>query len=189
MPIAWGYPSHGDIIHREAGSSVEKASVEAIVRSLNENRVQYLIVGGLAVVAHGYVRFTADVDLVLSVDRGNLIRAIAALKSLDYRPRAPVDFDEFIDPANRRKWASQKAMMVFSLFSAKHPATEIDLFLEPPTDFPSAYASAVHQEIAPGLNAAFCSLEDLIKMKSVTGRARDQEDISQLRQSRKSGGK
>ncbi len=41
---------------------MERGSVEAIVAALNENQVQYLIVGGLAVVAHGYVRFTADVD-------------------------------------------------------------------------------------------------------------------------------
>src|SRR5208283_1148005 len=132
---------------------MEVRSLEAIVRALNEAEVQYLIVGGLAVVAHGYVRFTADVDLVLLVDRDNLLRAVAALKSLDYRARAPVKFDEFVDPANRRKWASEKGMTVFSLLSPRHPATEIDLFLEPPTDFPSAYASAVRQEIAPGLKA------------------------------------
>lgn len=39
---------------------MKRDSVVAIVQALNENEVQYLIVGGLAVVAHGYVRFTAD---------------------------------------------------------------------------------------------------------------------------------
>ena len=73
-------------------------------------------------------------------------------------------------------------MTVFSLFSPRHQATEIDLFLEPPTDFPSAYANAVRQEIAPGLKAEFCSLEDLIKMKTTAGRPRDLDDIARLRQ-------
>ncbi len=39
------------------------ASLEAIVRALNEGSVRYLIAGGLAVNAHGYVRLTQDVDL------------------------------------------------------------------------------------------------------------------------------
>jgi hypothetical protein len=49
--------------------------VTAIFRALAEARVRYLVVGGLAVVAHGYVRFTADVDLVLDLESGNVERA------------------------------------------------------------------------------------------------------------------
>jgi len=44
---------------------MEVRSVEAIVRALNTAEVEYLIVGGLAVNAHGFVRLTRDVDLVL----------------------------------------------------------------------------------------------------------------------------
>ena len=43
---------------------MEKRSVEAVVRGFNEAQVRYLIAGGVAVVAHGYVRFTADLDLI-----------------------------------------------------------------------------------------------------------------------------
>ena len=52
------------------------ADVEAILRALNDADVRYLIVGGLAVVAHGYVRYTADVDLVLDLERDNALRAM-----------------------------------------------------------------------------------------------------------------
>jgi len=41
---------------------MEKHSVDAIVGALNMANVRYLVAGGLAVVAQGYVRFTADVD-------------------------------------------------------------------------------------------------------------------------------
>ena len=44
---------------------MEVRSVEPIMRALNTAEVQYLIVGGLAVNAHGYVRLTRDVDIVL----------------------------------------------------------------------------------------------------------------------------
>ena len=42
--------------------------MEAIVRALNTAAVEYLIVGGLAVNAQGFVRSTRDVDLVLKLD-------------------------------------------------------------------------------------------------------------------------
>ncbi len=160
----------------------------AIVAALNENQVQYLIVGGLAVVAHGYVRFTADVDILLSVETENLTRAVAALKLLGYRPRAPVDIDDFLDPSNRQQWAQEKNMTVFSLFSDIHAATEIDLFLEPPIDFDAAYRRAVHQEVGQGIPATFCSLDDLIELKTLSGRPEDRADIEKLKQLRKDSG-
>ena len=111
---------------------MERRSVEAIFGALNGCGARYLVVGGLAVVAHGYVRLTADIDLVLDPDPDSLRRSIAALEALGYRPRAPVEFAEFADPAKRRQWARDKGLTVFSVFSPGHRATEIDLFLEVP---------------------------------------------------------
>ena len=160
---------------------MQKASVESIVSALNQHQVRYLIVGGLAVVAHGYVRFTADLDIILAVDTQNLQRAVKALESLGYKPRAPVAIEQFVDPAARRQWAEEKGMVVFTLFSAAHPATEIDLFIEPPLDFAEAYSRAKRMEVAAGVPATFCGLDDLIELKSKAGRPRDLEDINQLR--------
>lgn len=163
---------------------MEKNSIESIVRTLNDHGVKYLIAGGLAVVAHGYVRFTADIDLVLGMTKRNLTGAVAALKTLHYRPRAPVDFEQFIDPQNRAQWIEQKGITVFSLFSPDHPVTEIDLFVDPPLAFADAYSRALRLEVAPGISATFCSLEDLISLKSKAGRPRDLDDIEQLRKLR-----
>lgn len=160
---------------------MERRSVEAIVRALNEAGVRYLVVGGLAVVAHGYVRFTADVDLVLDPEPESLRRAIAALDGLGYRPRAPVEFSEFADPVARARWAREKGLTVFSAFSRKHGATEVDLFIEPPFDFSDAYAKASTLELAPGVTATFVGLADLIEMKRKAGRPQDLQDIEALR--------
>ena len=81
---------------------MEKRSIEAIIGALNAVNVRYLVAGGLAVVAHGYVRFTADLDLILDLDSANLGQATAALSRLGYRPRAPVGIGEFAEPANGR---------------------------------------------------------------------------------------
>lgn len=58
---------------------MEVRSVETIVRALNEASVHYLIVGGLAVNAHGFVRLTRDVDIVLSLDPENATRGLDIL--------------------------------------------------------------------------------------------------------------
>lgn len=162
-------------------------SVEAIVRSLNEAGVRYLIVGGLAVVAHGYTRFTADMDLVLALDDDNVGDAIRALAALGYRPRAPVDFIDFADPRKRHAWIQDKGLAVFSVFSPSHPATEIDMFVETPFDFDHAWQNCLRVEVAPGTEACFVGLDDLIDMKRSVGRPQDLDDVRHLEQ-RRSGG-
>lgn len=165
---------------RSERGGMERRSIETIIQALEAARVRHLIAGGLAVVAHGLVRFTADLDLILDPDRGALIRAIAALQSLGYGPRAPVAFEAFADPAERGVWAREKGLTVFTVASPAHPATEIDLFLECPLDFERAHAEALRLELRPGLIATFVSRPDLIDLKRSAGRPRDLQDIAGL---------
>ena len=76
---------------------MEVRSIEAIVKALNGAKVKYLIVGGLAVVAHGYERLTNDVDLVISLKRQNIIRGLRALMDIGYRSEFPVTPEQFAD--------------------------------------------------------------------------------------------
>ena len=109
--------------------------LERIFAALETSGARYLVVGGVAVVLHGHPRFTADLDLVLALDRQNLRAGLAALEGLGYRPRAPVSLEHFLDPETRRGWAEEKGMTVFSLWSPELPATEIDLFASEPFPF------------------------------------------------------
>ena len=77
--------------------------VGAIIRSLNDAEVRYLVVGGLAVVAHGYVRYTRDTDLVVQLKPANVHKAMAVLRGLGYQPLVPVDAREFADPVIRAR--------------------------------------------------------------------------------------
>lgn len=159
---------------------MEAGSVEAIVRAFNARGVRYLIAGGLAVVAHGYVRFTADMDLILDLAPGNLAQALDVLAELEYRPRAPVPLDAFADPEQRARWVQEKGLTVFSLYSPRHPATEIDVFVEPPCDFDAAYRSAEQMEISPGIPATFIGFDDLVRLKERAGRPQDRLDVEKL---------
>lgn len=159
---------------------METHSVGAIVKALNTANVRYLVVGGLAVVAHGYVRFTADVDLIVDLEPANATRAVTALESLGYRPRAPVAFSEFADPQKRAQWVRDQNLTVFSVYSPRHPLTEVDLFVVVPLDFEAAYRGAMRKEVAPGLAATFVGIRDLRHLKQLAGRPQDLLDLDKL---------
>ena len=76
-------------------------SFEAIAEALERAAVRYLVAGGLAVNAHGYLRFTKDVDLVIQLQTDNLRRALAAREALGYRPAIPVSLIRMKAIANR----------------------------------------------------------------------------------------
>jgi hypothetical protein len=101
------------------------ADVEASLRALNDAEVRYLIVGGLAVVAHGYVRATVDMDIVLDLESENVLRAMAALKEIGYRPLVPVDA---AGEQKRRLSRDEKHMVVFQMRHTKSESTRLDIF-------------------------------------------------------------
>lgn len=155
-------------------------SLESIVAALNNSGVRYLIVGGLAVAAHGYGRLTVDVDLVVQLAEANVLNALNALESLGYRPVAPVKAADFADSAQRRKWLDEKHM-VFSLHSEQHAYTPVDLFISEPFDFDIEFERALIGEVGPDRIARFVCLETLIRMKEATGRTKDKDDAQQLK--------
>ena len=160
------------------------ASVEALFSALDEAGVRYLVVGGLAVVAHGYVRYTADVDLVLDMSPQNLAKALGVLQDLGYRPQVPVAIMDFSDPKTRESWIQEKGMQVFQLVSERHRETTVDVFVKEPFDFAHEYEQAPRKEISPGLIAPVACIDTLIRMKEAAGRGIDLIDIAQLRRIR-----
>jgi hypothetical protein len=158
--------------------------VEAVVEALNAAGVRYLIAGGLAVVAHGYMRLTADIDVVLDLEPENARRAMEALAALGYRPAAPVRAEDFADAETRRAWVTEKHMKVFSLRKDELAPTAVDVFVEAPFDFVEEYASAPRFELRPGLEAPFVGLDRLIAMKEAAGREVDAIDLVHLRRIR-----
>lgn len=157
------------------------ASLEAILRALANAEARYLIVGGLAVAAHGYGRLTFDLDLVVQLQPDNVIRTLQALESLGYLPVVPVTATDFADPAKRESWIREKNAVVFQLHSERHRETRIDLFVTEPFDFEQEYRHAKTGELLPGLPARFVRVETLIRMKEAAGREKDLEDVRQLR--------
>jgi hypothetical protein len=159
---------------------MEVRSVEAIVRALNEAQAQYLIVGGLAVSAHGFVRLTRDVDLVLRLQPENCARGLRALLAIGYQLAIPVNIEDFADPAARERWRTDRNMIVLKLWSDDHRRTPVDIFVYEPFDFAAELKCASLREICPGVEAPVVSLPTLLAMKRASGRPSDLADITEL---------
>jgi hypothetical protein len=156
-------------------------SLETIFRTLNEAQARYLVVGGVAVIAHGYVRVTKYLDLVLDLSAETLQRSLEALHRLDYRPINPVGIFDFADPTKRHDWTENRNMVVFNLVSDLFPDVVIDIFTKEPFAFDREYEAASWREFAPGVAARVVALETLIALKSAADRPRDRLDIEELR--------
>jgi hypothetical protein len=160
---------------------VKLASFESIVRALNEAGVRYLVAGGLAVNAHGYLRFTKDVDFVIELISDNVKRAFAALGALGYRPLAPITTEQFADRSIRESLIRDKHMQVLQLWSDRHRETSVDIFVREPFPFEEEYANALIKPLYGTLEVRFVSIPTLIKMKEAAGREQDRIDIEHLR--------
>lgn len=65
-----------------------------ICRSLNEHGAKYVVIGGFAVIEHGFTRATEDIDLLIEDSPANLDRVRAALQVLpDKAVREVTDHD------------------------------------------------------------------------------------------------
>ncbi len=127
-------------------------SLEAIFRVLNDADVRYLVVGGLAVNAHGYLRFTNDVDLVVALEPGNIIEAFRALGTLGYKPLVPITAEQFANSNMRQQWIDEKGMQVLNFFSDQYRETTLDVFVYEPFDFETEYSAAMQGELHPGFD-------------------------------------
>lgn len=160
---------------------MQLAAFELVAKALDAAQVRYLVAGGLAVNAHGYVRLTMDIDLVIALDPGNIRQTFHALADIGYRPSISIDAEAFAQSEQRKRWQDEKGMQVLNFHSDTFPSTSVDVFVYEPFDFAREYDVALHGELLPGLDVRFVSLPTLIQMKQAAGRPRDLDDIQHLR--------
>jgi len=136
--------------------------------------------GGLAVNAHGYLRFTKDVNLVVQLVPANAKAAFAALAAIGYRPAVPVTAEQFADAKLRDTWISEKGMQVLQFWSDSHRETPVDMFVREPFRFDEEYARALVKPLG-AVPVRFVSIPTLIEMKTAAGRTQDMIDIEYLK--------
>ncbi len=148
---------------------------------MNKNRVRYVVVGGVAVVLHGVVRMTADVDLFVDLSENNLIKFGEVLCRLGYKPKIPVKVSDFADKSKRETWRKEKGMLVFSFFHLKRHLDLIDVFVYEPIRFDVVYKERKIID-AKGLRIPIVSVKHLKQLKKKAGRLQDLSDIEALKE-------
>lgn len=160
---------------------MKSASVKAVLSALRDHNVRYLIAGGLAVNAYGFLRYTKDADLVIELIPDNIHAAFEALATLGYRPNVPITAEQFALPENREHWMREKDMKVLQFWSDQHRRTPIDVFIEVPFDFAGELAVAPTRDLTGVGAVPILTLRTLVAMKRAAGRDQDRIDIENLR--------
>ncbi|HYM53948.1 MAG TPA: hypothetical protein VES97_01190 [Solirubrobacteraceae bacterium] len=139
-----------------------------ILTDLNDAGVRYVLIGGIALIRHGVVRATRDVDAIIAPDAENLerVRSLISAWAATRPDGSPVPADT-VAPGKTISLAT--------------PHGDLDLLAErpPPLSFAELSARAEVRRV-DGVQAPICSLADLVALKRVAGRERDLVDLSDL---------
>ena len=152
-----------------------------LIAALDAARIAYVVIGGFAVAAHGYVRATKDLDIVPSPAPDNLQRLAVLLRDLDAELHGTGDFDatEFpFDPLDPEQLAEGGNFLLQTRLG------RLDMMQwVPGIDVETAYEYLSESAIwitVWGYAVAVCSKDDLIAMKRAAGRRQDLDDLSHL---------
>ena len=139
-----------------------------------------MVAGGIAVNLYGIERATADIDIILRLDRKNLLKFVDVAKKLGLRSKVPVKLEDFVESEKRRDWIVSKGMRVFSLYDSKNPFFLLDAFVEIPFDFDEVYNRRKKMKFE-NIAIPVVPLKELIKMKEMTERPQDRADAFYLK--------
>ena len=138
---------------------------EELLRLLEEHEVDYMIVGGYAVAYHGHPRFTKDIDVFFHGTEENAIRLRRALTAFGFQEQE-VPLNAFTTIGN---------VLTFGVVPAR-----VDLINQiDGVSYETARRNVV-RGVYGSTEANFIGLDDLIKNKKATPRAKDKGDVEEL---------
>lgn len=158
----------------EAVAKRPEFALGRLLRRLVRGDVDFVVVGGVAVVVQGSPRFTKDLDICHATDPENLDRLGALLIELGARLRG-VDEDLPFVPDRRTLKSTQ-------MLTLTTPEGDIDLLVDPPGSrgYATLRRRASRIELG-GDTVLIASIDDLIAMKAAAGRSQDLVDLEALR--------
>ncbi len=149
------------------------ASLEEVLRTMQEHHVRCIVIGGWAAILHGAARTTNDVDLVYARDPENLKALAAALSSgQPYLRGAP--------PGLPFRW-DERTITGGLNFTLTTSLGDLDLLGEVPGGGTYDQLMPFTQELSVfGVTWRVVTLERLIQLKRAAGRPKDLEAIAEL---------
>jgi len=142
------------------------ADFRDFLKLLSGKNIEYLLVGGYAVVYYGYVRDTGDMDIWVKTTPDNARLVAEALDEFGYAPK-----DKALPYLTQPGKILRMGIPPFRL----EISTEID-----GVDFNECYANRTTL-IFEGFPINLISLPDLIRNKEASGRLKDLADVEELK--------
>lgn len=139
-----------------------------VLADLNDAGARYVVIGGIAVITHGVVRATKDVDVMLAPDPDSL----AAMRTLVGQwPATRPDGSPILG----------EELVIGRAIHLATPHGLLDTLPQqaPPLTFDEIASRAETREV-DGTPADICALADLVALKRLAGRPRDEVDLADL---------
>jgi hypothetical protein len=148
------------------GEGVINKTLARLSRDLDENGIDYAVIGAVALLAHGYPRFTEDIDLVLTPEGLNALHQ--KLIGLGYVPAFP--------GARKRLRSSTDNVSIEVMTTGEFPGDG----KPKPVAMPDPSSSSIEID-----GIKFVTLEKLIELKLASGltapdRLKDLADVQEL---------
>jgi len=148
-------------------------NISSLLTRLAGAGVDFVVIGGVAVVAHGYERNTKDLDICYSPDSANLEALGKVLIGLDARLRGIQEEIPFV--------ADARTLRSTQILTLDTRDGGLDLLVDPDgSPGYSALKANAERVQFDGFELLIASIDDLLSMKRAGGRARDQVDIEAL---------
>ena len=136
------------------------------IQLLNDNQVNYLVIGGYAVAVHGHPRYTKDINIWIEISEENSQKIITALTEFGFGSLG-LTAQDFQEP--------------HQIIQLGYPPNRIDLITSPDgIDFQTCYVSKI-EVILDDITVKFIDLDNLKKNKLASGRFQDLADLENLR--------
>jgi hypothetical protein len=152
----------------------------ALLRVLVRHRVRFVVIGGIAAIAHGYPLPTEDLDVTPARDHENLERLAAALRALDARLRLPRGRESVAFPRDAEMLAHADQWMLTTRLG------DLDVIFQPAGtrgfDDLSRGATSVELGTRRKIRVLVAALADVIRSKEAANRPKDQAQLPALRQ-------
>lgn len=139
---------------------------QALFNILNKYEVKYIVVGGYAVIYHGYNRHTGDLDIWVEQSEKNYLRLIKAFSEFGIPPKA-IEEKDFLE----------NEMDVYT-FGRPPVCVEI-LTAVKGLKFDEAFGH-INMVTLDGVQVNMIDVRDLIKAKKAAGRYKDLDDVEHL---------
>jgi hypothetical protein len=162
---------------------VPPLQAEALLAVLAGHGVDFIVIGGFSLAAHGVVRGTKDVDVVPDPARENLESLSGALEDLEAQVLLADDFD----PRELGVELDAAGLALGGNWALRTRLGRLDVMQDVPgmVGYPALRDASIEIDVAEAGRLPFAGLDDLIAMKAAAGRPQDEIDIASLEDARR----